>query len=59
MTRLFGVAGVQMSVVPWNAEATVDKMADAVRQISLNFPWVDMVVFHELVVPGLVQFVLG
>ncbi len=57
MTRLFGIAGVQMAVVPWNAEATVTKMADAVRQISLNFPWADMVIFHELVVPGLVQFV--
>ncbi len=57
MSRSFGLAGVQMSVVPWDADATVDKMADAVRQISLNFPWVDMIVFHELAVPGLVQFV--
>ncbi len=57
MSRLFGLAGVQMSVVPWEVEATVDKMADAVRQISLNFPWVDMVLFHELAAPGLVQFV--
>lgn len=57
MSRLFGVAGIQMSVVPWEAEATVDKMADVVKQVGRNFPWVQMVVFHELVVPGLVQFV--
>lgn len=57
MTRLFGIAGIQMSVVPWNAQATVDKMADVIKQISLNFPWVDLILFHELVVPGLVQFV--
>jgi len=57
MSRLFGVAAVQIAAVPWDAEATVDKMADIATQISLNFPWVQMVVFHELVVPGLVQFV--
>jgi formamidase len=57
MTRLFGIAGIQMSVVPWDAQKTVDKMADVVKQISLNFPWVDLILFHELVVPGLVQFV--
>ena len=57
MTRLFGIAGVQMAVVPWEAEATVVKMGDAVTQITHSFPWVQMVVFHELAVPGLVQFV--
>ncbi|MBP9071481.1 MAG: carbon-nitrogen hydrolase family protein, partial [Caldilineaceae bacterium] len=57
MSRLFGIAAVQMSVVPWDAEATVQKMADAVTSISWNFPWVNMVIFHELVVPGLVQLV--
>ncbi len=57
MPRLFGIAGVQMSVVPWDKEATVAKMVDAISQISLNFPWVQMIVFHELAAPGLVQFV--
>ena len=57
MTRLFGIAGVQMAVVPWDAQATVKKMDDAVHQISQNFPWADMIIFHELAVPGLVQFV--
>ena len=57
MTRLFGIAGVQMSVVPWDKEATVAKMLDAVSQISYNFPWVQMIVFHELALPGMVQLV--
>lgn len=57
MTRLFGIAGVQMAVVPWDAQATVKKMHDTVHQISLSFPWADMIIFHELAVPGLVQFV--
>lgn len=56
MSRLFGIAGVQMAVIPWDAQATVRKMGDSVHQISLNFPWVQMIVFHELAVPGLVQF---
>ena len=57
MSRLFGVAGVQMSVVPWNANATVDKMSDIALNIRRNFPWVQLVMYHELIVPGLVQFV--
>jgi predicted amidohydrolase len=56
MTRLFGIAGVQMSVLPWDAHGTVDKMSDISLNIAKGFPWVNMVVFHELVVPGLVQF---
>jgi len=46
-----------MSVVPWDANATVDKMADIAANIKKSFPWVQLVMFHELVVPGLVQFV--
>jgi len=57
MSRLLGVAGVQMQVVPWDAQATVEKMGEVVEQITRSFPWVQMFVFHELVVPGLVQFV--
>jgi formamidase len=57
MSRLFGIAGVQMAPIAWDAQATVAKMADAVIQIARNFPWVQMVLFHELAVPGLVQLV--
>lgn len=56
MARLFGIAGVQMSVVAWDTEATVNKMAQVINRIGRNFPWVQMVVFHELAVSGLVQF---
>jgi predicted amidohydrolase len=57
MTRLFGIAGIQMSVVPWDANLTVDKMSDVSTNISRSFPWVNMVIFHELILPGLNQFV--
>jgi deaminated glutathione amidase len=46
-----------MTVVPWNANATVDKITDITQNIHQKFPWVQLVMFHELVVPGLVQFV--
>jgi formamidase len=57
MSRLFGITGVQMSVVPWDAHATIDKMSDIAVNIQRNFPWAQMVIYHELIVPGLVQFV--
>ena len=57
MSQPFGIAGVQLEVVPWDAAATVTKMDDAVTQIRRNFPWINMVLFHELAVPGLVQLV--
>lgn len=57
MSRLFGIAGVQMSVVPWDIDATLEKMSDITINIQKQFPWVGLVMFHELVVPGLVQFV--
>jgi formamidase len=57
MTRLFGIAGVQMSVVPWDAGATLDKMSDIAINVQKSFPWVQMVIYHELIIPGLVQFV--
>lgn len=56
MARLFGIAGVQMKVIPWNPSETVQKMAQIINRIGRSFPWVNMIVFHELVIPGLVQF---
>lgn len=46
-----------MSVVPWEPTATIDKMEVITAQVSENFPWVQMIVFHELVVSGAAQFV--
>ena len=57
MSTLFGIAGIQMTVEPWDPHRTIDKMENVAKQISKNFGWVDMIVYHELAVPGLVQFV--
>jgi predicted amidohydrolase len=46
-----------MTVVPWDADATVDKMADIVANINKSFPWIQLMMFHELAVPGFVHFV--
>ncbi len=56
MSRLFGIAGVQMSVEAWDMNGTFEKMSDVALNIRKQMPWVNMVVYHELVVPGLVQF---
>lgn len=56
MSRLFGIAGVQMSVIAWDEQATIAKMKQVINRIKTGFPWVQMVVFHELCPSGLVQF---
>lgn len=56
MSRPFGIAGIQMSVVPWDAHATARKIDSAVRHLARSFPWVDLIVGHELALSGLVQF---
>src|ERR1044071_1820155 len=57
MSSLFGIAGVQMSVVPWDKAATVEKMEAAVIQIADHFPWVQMILFPELTPSGVAPFV--
>lgn len=57
MSRLFGIAGVQMQVVPFDAQATIEKLDEICRNLTKTFPWVQLIMFHELVVPGLAQFV--
>lgn len=56
MSREFGIAAVQMDVVPWDPQATLKKMTDVSRRILKAFPWVDMLVFHELAPSGVAQF---
>ena len=46
-----------MSVVPWDAAATIDKMEAAAVQVRENFPWIQLLVFPELIASGAAQFV--
>lgn len=52
MSRYLGIAGVQMSVIPWNSKATVDKLEMIIHDICIRTPWVQLIVFHELAVQG-------
>jgi formamidase len=57
MSRLFGIAGVQMQVVAYDPQATIDKMAGITSNLIKYFPWVQLIMFHELAVPGFDQFI--
>jgi formamidase len=57
MSRLFGIAGVQMQVVAYDPQATIDKMAGIANNLIKYFPWVQLIMFHELIVPGFDQFI--
>jgi formamidase len=57
MSRLLGIAAIQMAPVPYDPEATFVKMETVVAQTSAMLPWVDMFCFPELVLDGLTQFI--
>lgn len=48
MTSLFGIAVVQMHVVPWDTEKTLDKMEQRLHYIRRSFPSIQLVCFPEL-----------
>ncbi|RLC77627.1 MAG: carbon-nitrogen hydrolase family protein [Chloroflexi bacterium] len=52
MANLFGVAIVQMQVVPWDAEKTMERMEQRLSYIRRAFPWVNLVCFPELCPTG-------
>jgi formamidase len=53
LSRLFGVAGVQMGPVPWDVASSVQRIESLARRVRALFPWVDMIVFPELAPMGL------
>ena len=52
MGKYLGVSAVQMNIVPGDTNANVTKMLDLARGNVEDFPWVNMIVFSELVIPG-------
>jgi len=56
MSHYFGIAAVQMQVVPWDSAATLERMARLVESIKSRFPWIDMVCFPELCPTGVDGF---
>jgi formamidase len=52
MANLFGIAAVQMQVVPWDADKTMERMEQRLEYIRRTFPWVRLVCFPELCPTG-------
>jgi len=59
MSRKIGIAAVQMASVPHDVPATLEKIDSLVAQISGYLPWVDMMIFPELILDALSAFVPG
>ncbi len=52
MGKYLGVSVVQMNIVPGDTEANLSKMLALIEGNQEDFPWVNMVVCSELVIPG-------
>lgn len=59
MRRELGVAGIQMAPVAWDPAASQAKMAQRVEQVTDTFPWVDLILFPELMPTALAPFAPG
>jgi len=59
MSRLIGIGVVQMSSVPHDIPATLDKIDSIVEQAKGYLPWVDMLCFPELILDAVAAFVPG
>lgn len=56
MSRVIGLAAVQMAPIAWDPARSVAKIGETVDAIALGFPWVKLVVFHELAASGAAPF---
>lgn len=52
MGKYLGVCVVQMEIVPGETEANVSKMLEIAEGAFEDFPWLNLILFSELVVPG-------
>ena len=52
MANLFGIAAVQMQIVAWDSEKTLERMEQHLQYIRRVFPWVNLVCFPELCPTG-------
>ena len=57
MSRLLGVAAVQMAPVPWDPAASLSKLEDTSSAVVTQRPWVDLLLFPELCLTGFAPYV--
>lgn len=50
--KYFGIAVVQMEIVPGDTEANVSRMLEIGQGCAAAFPWVNMICYSELAIPG-------
>jgi formamidase len=48
MANLFGIAAVQLQIVAWDSDKTLERMEQRLQYIRQVFPWVNLVCFPEL-----------
>lgn len=53
MGSLFGIAGVQMRIVPGDMSENLNSLFFTAREIKESFPWIDMICFPELCIHGI------
>ena len=51
MSRLLGIAGIQMNVV--QGQDNTDMMLKKMTAVNTRFPWVEIIFFSELCLSGL------
>jgi formamidase len=56
MARLLGVGGVQLKVAPFDLEATWQRAARLVGQLTATWRWIDLVVLPELSLHAVASF---
>ncbi len=56
MSRLLGIAAIQMAAVPHDPRATLDKIESLVANTCATTPWIDLICLPELVLDPPVQF---
>lgn len=56
MSRLWGIGAIQMAPVPYDVQATLERLEGVVAQTSATLSWVQMLCFPELILDALVQF---
>lgn len=56
MSRVLGVAAIQMAPVPYDLEATWSKASRLVREVKSTWGWVDLVLLPELCLHAIAPF---
>jgi len=57
VSRNFAIAALQLEFVPWDGDATTERLEEVIRNHAAAYPWVDMYIAPELALSGVSHFV--